>query len=269
VAARGPRLERAPGVRPLVFDRSARWAGPLCTQLLRRAAGARVLRVESRSRAQAPRSGYFARLDAGVERVALDLGVASGRDALHRLLERADIVVESARPRALRQLGVEAEAWVAARPGLTWVAISGYGRREPRAGWVAFGDDAAAAAGLAELAGRGTDGPLFCADAVADPLTGLHASVAALVHHEQGGGVLLDLSLRDVAAQATRFADAAEGARVVATRGGHAVLVGGARAAVAAPRPRRLARARRAVAGLASAAPGPRACARAPKRSLA
>jgi hypothetical protein len=204
VAARGVPLDRDPAQRPLVVDLSSLWAGPLCTQLLQ-LAGARVVKVESTARPDAARSGpaaFFDLLHTGKQSVALDFATSQGRDALRRLVERADIVVESARPRALRQLGIDAESLVATLPGLTWVSITGYGRSEPEAGWVAFGDDAAAAAGLAAVAGRGDDGPLFCADAIADPLTGLHAADAALACWQSGGSALLDVSLRDVAAQA-------------------------------------------------------------------
>ena len=41
---------------------------------------------------------------------------------------------------------------------------------------------------------------MFCADAIADPLTGLHAALAAWVSYLQGGGRLLSLALADVVA---------------------------------------------------------------------
>ena len=235
VAARGTRRRRNLGP-PRVVDLSSLWAGPLCGRLLR-AAGARVLKVESRSRPDAGRehAAFFARLNEDKQSVVLDFESAAGRTALRQLVAEADVVIESARPRALAQLGIDAEALVAEHPGLVWIAISGYGRREPGASWVAFGDDAAAAAGLAWLAGRGLGEPIFCADAVADPLTGLHAAAAALSGLARGEAVLVDLALRDVAAQAARFADAAKGARVIATADGFEVVAESARQVVSAP----------------------------------
>ncbi|MBW1876229.1 MAG: CoA transferase, partial [Deltaproteobacteria bacterium] len=50
------------------------------------------------------------------------------------------------------------------------------------------------------------DAPVFCGDALADPLTGLHAAVAALAFWQGGQSVLLDLSLREVTANALDFA---------------------------------------------------------------
>lgn len=210
-AAHGPRGERG-AAPPLVVDLSSLWAGPLCAQLLG-LAGARVVKVESRARPDGARRGppaFFDLLHAGHEMVALDFARAEDRGALHALVTAADVVIESARPRALRQLGIDAEAIVATRPGLTWVAISGHGRAGPGAERVAFGDDAAAAGGLWALAGAGLDAPLACADAAADPLAGLHAAAAALAAHDEGGGVLVDVALATVASAAAARAPAAE-----------------------------------------------------------
>jgi hypothetical protein len=199
-----------PTVPALVVDLSSLWAGPLCAQLLG-ACGARVVKVESTRRPDGARRGppaFFDRMNAGKESVALDLSTPEGLDALRRLIGAADVVVESARPRALAQLGIDAEAEVGACPGRVWVSITGYGRTAPRGDWIAFGDDAAAAAGLAMLAGRDDDGPIFCSDAVADPLAGLHAAAAALAAWQAGGGALLDVSLVGVAAHAIACAAA-------------------------------------------------------------
>lgn len=194
-----------PSVVPLVVDLSSLWAGPLCSHLLMQA-GARVIKVESKQRLDGARRGslpFFDLLNAGKESVVLDLGSASGRQQLGRLLRKADIVVEGSRPRALRQMGINAEQLVEEIPGLTWVGISGYGRREPFANWVAFGDDAAVAAGVAEASG---EPPLFCGDALADPLTGMHAALAALAFWRGGGGAVLDLSLCEVTAHCLKYA---------------------------------------------------------------
>lgn len=189
-----PRLDRA----PLVVDLSSLWAGPLCGQLLA-ACGARVVKVESLTRPDGARRGpraFFDLMNGQKESVALPFHEPAGRRALAALLARADIVIEASRPRALEQLDIDAAALVAAH-GVTWIGISGHGRAAPQAGWVAFGDDAAAGAGLVATA---TDGrPCFCADAVADPLTGLHAALAALAVWSRGGGRLLDVSLHGVA----------------------------------------------------------------------
>jgi crotonobetainyl-CoA:carnitine CoA-transferase CaiB-like acyl-CoA transferase len=247
IAARGRRVA-APGPRPpLVLDLSTLWAGPLASHLLQ-LAGARGVTVESTTRPDGARRGptqFFDLLHAGKESVALDFTSPTGRRALVSLVARADIVVESARPRAMHQLGIDPAALVRARPGLTWISITGYGRRGHAAKWIGFGDDAATAAGLAHATGSlaGAETPLFCADAVADPLTGMHAAAAALAAYRQGGGVLLALALRDVAAHALAFGPTPPAAelRTVTDENGAAaweVVAAGATARVLPPRAR-------------------------------
>ncbi len=182
---------------PLVVDLSALWAGPLCTDLLRRA-GAQVVKIESSARPDGARggpAGFFDLLHAGKRCVALDLSRDKGRAALSRLIAAADVVVESARPRALAQLGIEAPVWLAARPGRVWCSITGYGRDAPWGGWVGFGDDAAVSAGLQAYAGSV---PLFVGDAIADPLAGVHAALAVTAVLRSGGGRLVDVALAAV-----------------------------------------------------------------------
>jgi crotonobetainyl-CoA:carnitine CoA-transferase CaiB-like acyl-CoA transferase len=182
---------------PLVVDLSALWAGPLCTRLLR-LAGAAVIKVESVRRPDGARfghRGFYDRLNAGKASLALDLQDPGGRAALRTLLMRADIVVEGSRPRALRQIGLDAETIMAERPGLTWISLTGHGRDDPEGDWIGFGDDCAVAAGLAWQMKQAHGTALICGDAIGDPLTGLHAALAALALHGQGGGQLASLSL--------------------------------------------------------------------------
>ena len=224
--------------RPLVVDLSSLWAGPLCTQLLG-LGGARVVKVESLHRPDGARRGapaFFDLLNAGKASVALDLRSTTGRDTLLRWIEVADVVVEASRPRALRQLGIDAEAALAIRPGLVWVSITGHGRREPNAQWVAFGDDAAVAAGLASASGEPGD-PVFCADAIADPLAGLRAAVETRRALDDGGGCLVDVSLSGVAREALGPIDGPP-LEVVRRDGAFWVECEGARAPVMPPRAR-------------------------------
>ncbi len=184
---------------PLAIDLSALWAGPLCGQLLRQA-GARVIKVESAARPEPARQMwpvFFDLLNAGKESVVLDFGNAAHRAFLRALIEAADIVISSARPRALEQLDLDPAALIRDRPALVWIAITAHGWRGTDGQRVGFGDDAAVAAGLVA---RGGDGrPAFMADAMADPLTGIAAAATALCAHRQGAGGLYDISLRGCA----------------------------------------------------------------------
>jgi hypothetical protein len=240
VAAEGPGDQRDRHRAPLVLDLSSLWAGPLCGHLLG-LAGARIIKVESTGRPDGARAGpaaFFDLINAGKQSAAFDFRSPTQVDLLKRLIVQSDIVIESARPRALAQIGIDAEAIVAEGRGKTWVSITGYGRDGERGQWIAFGDDAAAAAGLAVAAGSDIGTPVFCADAVADPLTGAHAAVAALAAWHDGGGRLLDMSLRDVSAHALAFGAPDAATEVRRADGGWQIAVDGDVRAVAPPRAR-------------------------------
>lgn len=183
----------------LVVDLSALWAGPLCGDLLARA-GASVVKVESTRRPDGARRGsraFFDLLNGRKRSVALDLHSRDGIRVLRDLVAKADVVIEASRPRALAQFGLQGAEVVRAGGPRVWVAITGYGHAGAAGNRVAFGDDAAAAGGLVVWE---DEAPLFCADAVADPLTGLTAADACLSALESGGRWLLDVSMAAVSA---------------------------------------------------------------------
>lgn len=184
----------------VVIDLSALWAGPLCGDLLARA-GATVVKVESTQRPDGARRGsrdFFDLMNGQKRSVALDLQGRDGIRVLHELVRRADVVIEASRPRALAQFGLAGPDVVEADGGpQVWISITGYGRSGDEANRVAFGDDAAAAGGL--VTWRGPE-PLFCSDAVADPLAGLTAADGCLSALRSGGRWLLDVSMAAVSA---------------------------------------------------------------------
>jgi CoA transferase family III len=199
---RRPRATQVPApgaprsVRGLrVVDFSGLWAGPLCAHLLC-LAGAYVTKVETPGRPDGARRGnpaFYELLHAGHRAVVIDPDVPEGRRELAGLVAAADVVIEASRPRALARFGLDAAAFVAG--GGTWISITSHGRD---AGRVGFGDDVAAAAGLVAWCADGR--PVFCGDALADPLTGLTAAVLATTLPDPAQGVLWDISMTDVVA---------------------------------------------------------------------
>ncbi len=225
------------GPRPLkVVDFSAMWAGPLCAHLLGRC-GAEVVKVEHAGRPDGARRGdpwLFDRLHDGHRQVTLDFGSATDRRTLGQLVSDADVVIEASRPRALGHLGIEPTSFLASRPGRTWVSVTGHGRAGLRSNWVAFGDDGAAAGGLVAVGDR--RGPVFCADAIADPVTGLSAATGALASIAAGGGHLVDCSMRASSAFANRFGACGGGHQVERRGTSWSVAHGDDSRAVAPPR---------------------------------
>lgn len=189
--------------RPLVVDFSSLWAGPLAGSLLA-ACGADVIKVESRSRPDGARFGdarFFDLLNAGKRCAAFDFASEPDRALLRRLVSRADIVIEASRPRALRALGLDAEAEVAR--GATWLSITGHGRDGAAGDAIAFGDDAGIAGGLGAAMREVFGQSLFAGDAIADPLSGIAGALAAWSAHRAGGGALIDLSMSGLVAALT------------------------------------------------------------------
>lgn len=184
--ARGPR-------DALVVDLSSMWAGPLCGQLLTQA-GATVVKVESPARPDGTRRGpsaFFDWMNGGKLSCAVDFD--SDTEFLRALVGAADVVLESSRPAGLARRGLVPDG-VAPRPGRVWLRITAHGTNP---GYAGFGDDTAVSGGLV----GGADGdPAFCADAIADPLTGLEAAVAVVDSMARGGGELITVALADVAA---------------------------------------------------------------------
>ena len=129
----------------------------------------------------------------------LDFQSPAGRAEAAALLDTADVVIEASRPRALQQLGLGPEDRPE-RPGRVWLSITGHGRSAPGRDWVAFGDDAAVAAGV--VGWDANSQPVFCGDAIADPITGLVGAVAVLRALAAGGGQLIDLAMSGAAGAA-------------------------------------------------------------------
>jgi CoA transferase family III len=231
----GPREPALPAA-PLVVDLTSLWAGPLCAHLLG-LAGARVVKVESRARPDGARAGtpaFFDLLHAGHLSVALDFGAPGDLAALRHLLARADVVLEASRPRALRQLGFDAEEYVAA--GAIWASLTAYGRTGEDAHRIGYGDDVAAAAGLIAYCG---DVPYPVGDAIADPLAGAYAAAAIAAALLSPRGQLLDVSMYDVAAEAASTPVAVSPAEVIAAGPGTwAVRTASGLVPVATPRAR-------------------------------
>jgi len=250
----GPTIRRRPGVqihtvrrarerrgRLRVVDLSSLWAGPLAAHLLG-VAGADVIKVESTQRPDGARYGnadFFDLLHGGHRAVAYDLSGADGQGKLLDLILAADVVIEASRPRALEQLGVRAQSVVEA--GVTWVSITAYGRSGANGLRVGFGDDVAAGAGLVA---PGRKGPVFCGDAIADPLAGLAAAAAVGLTASHGEARLLDVSMSDVVSAAVAGAGPSHAAQVRRTPNGRGWLVDTGKLVCAVARPHR----RRAVA---------------------
>lgn len=146
------------------------------------------------------RTAWWLTIGRNKRSVTLDLKHPKGREALLRLVEGADALVDSNRPGVLERLGLGPEALHAVNPGLVVVRISAFGQTGPYSDRPGFGTLAEAFSGLASITGFPDRPPLVASFALADEVAGLYATwslLAALYHRDihRGPGQTIDVSL--------------------------------------------------------------------------
>lgn len=204
VLAEGSTRKREAGHRPLVVDLSAIWAGPLAGHLLW-LAGAEVVKVESPARPDLIRRddpATFDLINQGKASALADITRERDRAALVELIRRADFVIESSRVRALRHLGIDADALVRDVPGLVWLSVTGHGATGEAANRAGVGNDCSVAAGLSRALADVTGEIGYVGDALPDPLTGITAAIAGWRAYREGKAVRIGLSMTAIAASA-------------------------------------------------------------------
>src|SRR3546814_14835460 len=101
----------------------------------------------------------FMRMNGNKLGIALDRKQADGREALLRLPDRADVVIENYRKGTMEKLGLGYETLTARNPGLIYVEISGFGRSGPYAERGGFDLIAQGMSGLMWIPGEGPGRP--------------------------------------------------------------------------------------------------------------
>src|ERR1700687_4153533 len=139
--------------------------------------------------------------------IALDLKQAAARDALRRLIDGADVVIENFRVGTLDKLGLGYDDLRLTNPGLIYCAISGYGRTGPDADKGGFDLVAQGLSGLMRITGQPGGPPTKVGSPVTDINAGILAAlgiVVAYVHRlRTGQGQLVDTSLLEAGVMQT------------------------------------------------------------------
>jgi crotonobetainyl-CoA:carnitine CoA-transferase CaiB-like acyl-CoA transferase len=144
-------------------------------------------------------SAFFRNLNRGKKSVVIDLKTAAGREALLRLCDGADVVVESFRPGVATRLGIDYDTVRARNPGIVYCAISAFGQDGVYAARPAHDLALEAITGVLGLT-LGDDGrPAVPGIPIADhvsALQGLSGVLMALLRREQTGrGDYLDIGM--------------------------------------------------------------------------
>ena len=146
--------------------------------------------------------------------ITLNLKSPEGRAAFHRMVRKADVVVENYRPDVKHRLGVDYETLSAINPRIVLGSISGFGQDGPYAKRPGFDQIAQGMGGLMSVTGLPGQGPVRAGIPVADLTAGLYCAlgimVALLEREATGKGRWVHVSLLEAMVammdfQATRW----------------------------------------------------------------
>ncbi len=193
------------GIRVLDFTRL--YAGPFCTMLLGDL-GADVAKIEAPGkgdsiRPQAPfwkgHSLSFLAVNRNKRSVVVDIKTDAGRDAVLRMVDKADVVIENFRPGVMDRLGLGYEALSGRRAGLIYASMSGMGADGPSAGEGGFDLTIQAEGGYMSITGERGGAPIKLGTSAFDLICGQYtmgAIVTALFDRERTGrGQKIETSL--------------------------------------------------------------------------
>ena len=182
-----------------VVDMTTVLMGPYATQMLGDY-GADVIKVESLDGDVTRQIGptrhpgmgpVFLNTNRSKRSICLDLKKPAGRDAVLRLIEKADVLVYNVRPQAMMRLQLGYDVVSKVNPRLIYAGVFGFGQDGPYAAKPAYDDLIQGATALPALMAQTSDGvPRYVPNALVDRIVGLTAVgaiCASLVHRDKTG----------------------------------------------------------------------------------
>lgn len=132
--------------------------------------------------------------------MTLDTRRSEGIELMLRLVETADVLIESFRPGTLEKMGLAPDILLARNPKLVIVRVSGWGQTGPYRNQPGFGSLVEAMSGYAAKNGYENLPPMLPNLALADMIAGLYGAFSTMVAvraaaNESGKGQIIDLSL--------------------------------------------------------------------------
>lgn len=173
--------------------------GPMAGMLLADM-GAEVIVVE---RPAALRTlGGGGSLNRGKRSVCLDLKSNAGLDAVKRLVQSADALIEGYRPGVMERLGLGPEAFEASHPRLVYGRVTGWGQTGPLAQAAGHDINYVALTGVSSIASRAGQAPTLPATMIGDMAGGTmflaFGIVCALLEAQRSGrGQVVDAAMID------------------------------------------------------------------------
>jgi crotonobetainyl-CoA:carnitine CoA-transferase CaiB-like acyl-CoA transferase len=198
----------------VILDLTHMLSGPYATQLLADM-GARTIKIEPPGKGEATRQllandplyseggmgAYFLTLCRNKESVCLDLKQPEGLSLFHRLVEKADIVINNFGAGVPERLGITHEQLRAYNPRIITCSITGFGETGPERDRPAFDLVAQGMGGGMSITGEEGSAPLRAGIPIGDLGGGLFAVIGLLgaVHARTltGRGQHVDISMQD------------------------------------------------------------------------
>jgi len=146
-------------------------------------------------------STYFLSVNRNKKSLGLNLKSKEGRAILHKLIERADVLLENFRPGVLDRLGFGYEAVTKLNPRTIYCSVSGFGHTGPYRDRPGYDVIAQGESGMMDLTGYPDGPPAKLGASLADIVAGLYAfngiCLALLARQKTGKGQHVDVSLLD------------------------------------------------------------------------
>jgi crotonobetainyl-CoA:carnitine CoA-transferase CaiB-like acyl-CoA transferase len=148
-------------------------------------------------------SPVFVGYNRGKRIAQLDIRTEAGREHVFRLIEEADVFIESARPGVMERLGLGADTLLARNPRLVYASVSGFGRGDIGAKLGGVDMIVQAESGMMSSTGFPGQPATKVGFTVVDAACGhalCHGILASLLRRERTGrGEVVRISLYDVA----------------------------------------------------------------------
>lgn len=204
------------GISPLegirVLDFTHVISGPYCSMMLADM-GADVLKIEKpkvgddlrtvgryEGRSQHDED-YFYTVNRRKRSIEVDLKDKNGKELIHKLALKADVIIENFSPGTAEKLGIGPTDLLKLNPKLVYCSISGFGQSGPLRNKLALDPIIQAMSGIMSVTGEPDDPPTAVGAPIADVVAGMFAAfcvVSALKQVERTGqGVTLDISMLD------------------------------------------------------------------------
>ena len=151
-----------------------------------------MIRIEPPSEsADGHHSADYLNLHRNKRSLAIDLKHPGGRDVLHRMIRRADVLIENMRAPVKHRLGFDWETVSGLNPRLVMGSISGFGQTGPYAERGGVDQIAQGLGGMMSVTGFPDQGPVRAGVAISDVTAGLQLAVGVLValHERERTGV--------------------------------------------------------------------------------